>query len=243
MRSLLILLIGFGNFLYGNCPVLDLPEKFLVRETVGSGLTPLVYDFEVLGEEDQVIARIGSRIFRTASTLELSSPEGELIATARAKYISWGTKIQIVDCQDNPIGRISEESVVGKRLLSLGSLQGYKFQDTSGNQVADVSKVDTSALTVLPFAGIVHKAGLGRNTLFSIKGRDGEPLFKISRSTIQLIRDTWEITRLQSSDLDPRVLVFLPAYRTRKDSVLRPETSNLKKKTNLFEALYQSPEN
>jgi hypothetical protein len=233
---LFFLFCGFVH--QAQCPTLNLPKNFTIRETVGSGLTPFVYDFEVLDENELVLGTIASRIFRLHSTMELFNSNQKLVALAKAKYVSWGTQVEIEDCNGNLLGRIREESVVKKRLLSLGSLQSYLLESSDGQSIGSLQKFDTSALTHLPFGGIVHKAGLGRNTLFKLRNQDGKVVVKMTRSFLQPIRDTWVIEEVMPHQIHESILLYFPAYRTRVDSVLKPQNSHLKKRTNLFQELY-----
>jgi uncharacterized protein YxjI len=237
-----LLMIGMNlcEMLYANCPTLELPKRFFIRETLSSGVTPFVYDFEILDTRDRVIGSIENRVMRLTSTQQVFNTNHELVAEAEAQYVSWGTDMKVLDCQGKRIGKIREDQVVG-RIASAGSIQTLDIQDAEQNKIAEASKLDTSFIKHIFVLGkIVHILGFARNSEFKIENNSGTNLAHISRSFAQPIRDTWELDINKTDEIDPLMLIFLPVYRTRVDSPFNPKSSaTLKRKRQLFEMLYQ----
>ncbi len=243
LTALLLLSIGLALpvTLNAQCPSLDLPDRFFVRETIASGLTPFVYDFEIVDTHDRILGTIENRVMRITSTQEVFNNQHELVARAEAQYITWGTDMKITDCQGRRIGKVREDQVIG-RIASAGSIQTLDIQDAEQNKIAEAGKLDTSFIKHIFLIGkIIHVLGFARNSEFQIEDTSGGNLAHISRSFAQPIRDTWEIDINQADgEVNPITLLFLPVYRTRKESIWRPEsTPDFKRKRHLFETLYR----
>ena len=106
-----------------QCKIPEMPEAFDIKETVASGLLPFLYNLEIRDVEGNSKGFLESRIFRLHSTFHYIDTSGEKIATARARYISWGSHITVHDCNNATLAPIREKKVLSRRLHSLGKEQ------------------------------------------------------------------------------------------------------------------------
>ncbi|MCJ8347062.1 hypothetical protein MJH12_16085 [bacterium] len=241
-----VLLCSPQAFAQDTCSTIDFENRVYLQETVASAITPFVYNLKVMDYSKNRVGIIKNKLFKLKSVMELRDNDNNLLATAKARYISWGTHISFYDCNDRLIGKIIENSVL-RRVASLGSSQKYTFFEENKNNLGEISKLDMRAGTkVFPVLGnLFYYAGLFRSANFQAtspnkNGVDVQDA-KSTRSFVQGFGDEWTLTFTnQFSELKKLMFLFLPAYRTRVDSVLKPESSNeLSKKKALYETLYQ----
>ncbi|MCO4784097.1 MAG: hypothetical protein KC646_17355 [Candidatus Cloacimonetes bacterium] len=234
------------SFAQETCSTLDFKNRVYLQETAVSAITPFVYNLKLLDYSKNKIGIIKNKMFKLKSVMELRDNDKNLIATAKARYVSWGTHISFYDCNNKLVGKIIEDSVL-RRAASLGSSQKYTFFDQNKQKLGDISKADMRAGTKLfPVVGnLFYYVGLFRSANFQATTPNTEGVdiqdAKATRSFVQGLGDEWTLTFTDDfSKLKKLMFLFLPAYRTRVDSVLKPESSQkLSKKKALYESLYK----
>lgn len=233
-------------FAQETCSTIDFQNRVYLKETVASAITPFVYNFKVMDYSKNKVGFIKNKLFKLKSVMELRDNDKNLVATAKARYLSWGTHISYYDCNDKLIGKVIEDSVL-RRVASLGSSQKYTLFDEEKRVLGNISKLDMRAGTkAFPVVGnLFYYVGLFRSADFQATSpnKNGVDLqnAKATRSFAQGLGDEWTVTYTdQFSELKKLMFLFLPAYRTRVDSVLKPESSQeLSKKKALYESLYK----
>lgn len=245
MKQSILVLLSLISVAAAACPDINLGHRAFLKETTTSVIAPLVYDLHVLDQDERKIGKIHSRIFKLSSTMVLSNTEGQVVATAKARYISWGSHISFYNCEDKLIGKVIENSVK-RRVLSGESSQTYNVEGSEEELLAQVSKLDTKVLRGIPLIkDAFHAIGLFKTSNFQMKSvlKDkGEVMdAQATRKFADGWRDDWTINYSNhTTDLKRLMFLFLPAYRTRMDSVLSPESSQeLGKKRKLYEEIYQ----
>lgn len=241
-----LLIINNNSFAQGACSSIDFGTNVHLKETTLSGITPFIYHFDILGENQKSLGKIKNKLFKLKSVMQLRDSSSNLIATAKAKYISWGTHISFYDCNNQLIGKVIEDSVL-QRTISLGSSQKYTFFDSGKNAIGSISKLDLNATKFIPLVNYFFKGiGLFRSGSFKVSAvnPNGVETTQASakRTFAQGFSDEWSVKfNPKFSQLKKLMFLFLPTYRTRVDSVLKPQSSiKLNSKKKLYNKLFSN---
>lgn len=131
--------------------------------------------------------------------------EGKKTASAIKHALSFGVEIDIYNEKGEKLGMISEKVLETK--LALISTY-YEITNSEGEVIADSKKTDLAG------------------TEITITSPSGEHLATLSRSFFDMGKDTWEITI--SEDIDPRLIVFIPGFKTHSDDAKSKKSSKKK---------------
>lgn len=166
----------------------ELPNKFLMNQkmlTVGC-------DFYLTNDSKENFGMIEQRILSFGTKFEYLDNTGNLSAVAESRVISLFNVIDVKDANGKSLGRIEEEI-----LETLGNiLEGqnvYSIYDGNGNLVAK-SKRDM----------------LVENHV-EIEDMSGKVIAIFHKPVFSFMGDRWKC-EIYSSDVDPRLLIFIPSY-------------------------------
>jgi uncharacterized protein YxjI len=138
--------------------------------------------------------RVEQRVMNLGKTFEYFDGNGALKASARQKVLSWGVEIEIFDEHKNKIGTVKEE--VLKNLFSIKSY--YLILDAQGRTVAESAKLDLLATNI------------------EMKDKSGKIVVTMKRPAFNLVTDKWTVS--VKGEIDKRLVVFVPAYKTSADN-------------------------
>ena len=138
--------------------------------------------------------KIDEEVLSWGRKFVLYGADGEVIATAKQRKLSWGVKIDVYDAEGEQLGTVEEK--VFDSMFSIKSK--YSIKDASGAEVANSEKLD--------FLG----------SSITIDDLDGNTVAEMSKPAINLMGDNW--TAEFSGDVDRRLLVFIPAYKSAADN-------------------------
>lgn len=190
-KLLLILGLLSAASAFAVCPRIDLPVKFKAQEELISiGTDVLLSDGKVRFGE------IEERTLRLTPTFELFNIDGLKIATASKKFFSWGTTIEVKDCEDNLIGSVKEN--IFKSFFKFYT--SYDILDSTGKTVATTKKFEFFAPE------------------FIVTNVKNEELMILKRRTFNILVDTWNVEILRKDVVDPRIMIMIPAFKTSADN-------------------------
>lgn len=180
MKNLFIILL----LIVANIATAQIPNNFKYTEDVISIGTNFSSDCNLTVKQT-----VPS--FKTVFTLYNN---GNKVAKASQRLVTFGTKIDVYDANDNKIGTIEE-----RLFTSIGFYSLYKIYDKNGNLIATSEK---------------HKYF---TTKFYINDSKNKTICTISRPAINPVRDTWTVN-FNDPSVDKRLLVFIPCYKTYYDN-------------------------
>jgi uncharacterized protein YxjI len=187
----------------------ELPESFYLKESAGSVVMGrIAMSFGINDLSDNSIGKISKRILAIRTVFTLKDTEGKPIAIAKAKLVSWGLQVSVMDMDGNPIGFIKEKKV-GKRLLTLGLRKFFIIENAQGEVIAQ-STVNKDLLNQADH---------------NIIDSDKQLVLSIKRKLIRLLGDKWVTTIHNNKSIDPRLLVFIPAFQSYIDKPYSPSSS------------------
>jgi uncharacterized protein YxjI len=204
--SEVLLLSGLTLFSIGGCSNSSSPAA--PNNTVATQRTPRTLtdsmtlkeiffaigtDLEI-SDSDGKVGKIEQRTLNFTTTFDYRDNQGNLVATAKQKMLSWGTHIDIYDSAGVKIGALQDK--VFKNLLSW--TRTFSIEDSHGNEIASSEKMRFFA------------------TSFTIKNPEGTLIAEISRPSFNFVTDTWKMDI--SGDIDKRLLIFIPSYKTHADN-------------------------
>lgn len=166
-----------------------IPSSLTMDERVLSIGTNL----EVLEHGDK-FGEIQQTIMSWGKQFKLFDKNGALIATAKQQAISWGVKIDIYDAQGLHIGTVKEK--IFESMFSIKSQ--YAIVTPGGEEIASSEKLDFFGSDV------------------TVKDRAGEVVVRMTRPMLNIGGDKWKVSF--SGELDRRLLIFIPAYKTAADN-------------------------
>lgn len=146
-------------------------------------------DFKVPGTSCYIDEEIVSLTANFTCTIH-----GAPYAYARQKMFSIGTKIMIYDGKQSLLGSIEEQV-----FNSWGVYTKYLIKDKNGALIATSEK---------------HQL---MSTSMFIKDSQGRVLCKITRPTINMFGDSWDV-EVFNSEYDKRLFLFIPCYKTYRDN-------------------------
>lgn len=195
IRSLAIVTAVFLSFGHGasatECPIPRLSGQVTLTEQVISWTTTLN-----LTGENQNLGKVTAKFLTMADTFVYYDAQGNKIATARSRIFSWGTHIDVFDCQEQKIGEIRENVMQSwTKVVTV-----YSILDVHGHVVAQSEKVDWFGTQF---------------TLFNSQGHLGAT---ISRPWFNFFSDKWTVNIQDPQIIDPRFLVMIGAFKTEVDN-------------------------
>lgn len=140
------------------------------------------------------IGKVEERTLSWGKTFEYFDNTDAKKATGKEKVFSLVTTIEIFDENNKKIGEFEEELL--KSLFSFKTY--YSLKDGNGNLLGESSKLDLFS------------------TEIELTSPDGQSLCKIYRPAINFISDSWTVEC--SSNIDKRLVVFIPCYKTSADN-------------------------
>ena len=174
---------------------LRLPEEFTVEERLFSWVSTFDVNCD-LG----TFAVARKRFFSLTPSFDLEDAQGQLLASAQARFFAWGTVADVVGWEGEKIGWIEEEVV---RLIPWAEYRIFNWE----NRLVAIARMN--------FFG----------TCFEIyhPDRPEEIYATLSRPFIRIFREYWTVQILnyrvfEEGFIDPRLLVLLAAYQSDKDA-------------------------
>jgi len=169
----------------------SVPAEFSIRERIIS----LTDTFD-LTAGDKVFGQITEKLISLTKSFTLTTPSGACVAKARSRILSWGTHIDVTDCEGRKIGGIKEE--VFKSLLKVHTT--YTILNAADQEVAVSTKVDWISTSVT-----LTKPG-------------GAAIATLDRRFLNILSDSWKAHIQDAAAVDPRLLVMIAAYKTSVDN-------------------------
>lgn len=202
MKSLLILIaLSAAMSAQAVCPEFSVPDQFKAREqliTIGTDVE-LYANKTRLGEVEQ-------RTIRLTPTFDLYNIDGKKVASARQKIFSWGTSIEVKDCEGKLIGSVKEN--IFSSIWNFYTR--YDILDANEKIIAASKKMEFFT------------------TNFTIFNNSNEEVLKMTRPMINIINDVWTVSISKSGVVDPRILTMIPAFKTAADNKKREEEEKKK---------------
>lgn len=184
------------------CPEFNPPAKFKAQEELISIGTDIL-----LSEGKVRFGEIEERSLRITPTFELFNVDGLKVASARKKFFSWGTTIEVKDCEGKLIGTVKEN--IFKSFFNFYTR--YDIFDPAGNVIATTKKTEFFA------------------TEFIVTNQSNEPVMVLRRPTFNFLIDTWNVQILKKDVVDIRIMTMIPAFKTSADNKKREEEKEEKK--------------
>ncbi len=194
------LLVLCGILFFQSGEAFNFPAKSVIKEKFFS----IGNDFEIYAEgEKDYRGKIVQRILNLTTTFELLDEKGELVAKARSKFWALGSTIEVTDAEGKKIGTIKEN--VLKSLFKVTT--SYRVLDAQDKEIGISKKLDLLSTDIV---------------VYDLAGKQ---LFQTKRPWLNLLTDKWTTTLDSKSTIDPRILVFIPAYKTAVDNYRRANSS------------------
>jgi uncharacterized protein YxjI len=197
--GLLLCLSGCGDKI-DNGPARSLPNHYSMKERVflkwGDTLD--------VTENGVNYGTVSKQLIAFTSTFNYDDNTGARSATASVAVLSWGTQIDVNDAQGRRIGTIKEE--VFNSFLKV--LTTYKILDANGNQVATSQKTDFFSTT------------------FNLTDNAGRSIATVHRPGFNWFGDNWDVNIQDDSNVDPRLVLMIPAFKTSADNAKKSESSS-----------------
>lgn len=175
-----------------------LPARFKVRERVLSWTTT----FDIM-DDSRTYGVVAEKLLSLTRSFTYTDASGACVAQARQRLLSWGSHVDVTDCQGRAVGSIKEE--VLKSLFKVHTT--YAILDAGGRELAKSTKVDWIGTQVTLTAG-------------------GRTVAELKRAWLQWFRDTWEVQVVDPAAVDPRLIVMIGAYKTSVDNARRRESKD-----------------
>lgn len=173
----------------GSAPTL--PDELIIHERVIS----LMNTFD-LKAGNSTLGTITEKFFSLTRAFTYVDARNNCIAKARARLLSWGTRIDVTDCSDRPVGAIKE--TVLKSLLKVYTQ--YSIFDAKGTEIATSEKVDWIS------------------TDLTIRRPDGRTIAALHRPWLNILSDNWTVKIADHAVVDPRIIVMIAVYKTSTDN-------------------------
>ena len=190
MIKYLILLVLPVMSMAQECPKLERHSDFTIKEKVISIGT----NFK-LTSKGKEFAYIDEKIMRFTRSFEIYNKNKKLVAKANKRLISWGSVVDVYDCNNQKIGSIEEKVV--ESLFSIKTKYSVKDDKGQIKGQSEMMSFDVSRLEVKQF----------NKTVLSMK-----------RGFVQMFGDTWKVKLDSDSNIPTSLLVLIPAYKTASDN-------------------------
>lgn len=187
--GLLILNAVISSAAIASCPELSLPQRVAMEETKENGGR----DFKIKSE-GKTIAIISMRNPTERFTFDLKTKNKELIARAYETRKGDDLKLEIRDCENRSIGVIKAKTFRNTFALN----KAYTILDGYERDIGSATKNQLMA------------------TQYDVVNNAGQKTMRIHNSALDLFGDSWTID-FYSQEMDPRVTLMLPAYKTSSD--------------------------
>lgn len=178
------------------CPVFTVPPKFTIKQV--SALIGM--DFEISDSEGKLGSLI-QRTWRLKPTFEIQNAEGQKIATAKERFFKLSTAIDVYDCNGDYVGSL-KKTIMTSLVQTISDnkvITKYAVYNDKGDEVAESKKTE------------VVTAG------FNLVDREGRIVAQIDRNLVQTFGDSWEFSMGDVRNVDPILLLAVPAFKTLKD--------------------------
>jgi uncharacterized protein YxjI len=183
-----------------SCPTAGLPSKFKLKEQFFSFTTKLN-----LSGEGRPLGYVREKIISLTTSFDYYNEKDQLIAKASKAMFSWGSKLEVFDCDGKKIGSIQEE--IFASLFSISTT--YTIYNSLDKELAKSIKTEIAA------------------TNFKIKNKD-EQIAELHRPWFN-ITDSWSV-EIKKPILDSRLLVMIGAFKTASDNERKSKKNNHHKK-------------
>ena len=177
-------------------PAPQLPAEFMIKERILSFTD--TFDILAGGKKYGVITQ---KILSLTRSFKYKDADGNLVAEARSRILSWGSHIDVTDNLGQPIGSIKEQ--VFKSLFKVYT--AYSILDAGGKEIALSEKVDWIG------------------TKLAISDKQGRLVAVIERPWINFFSDHWTVKVRDPQAVDSRLMVMIAAYKTSVDNARRQE--------------------
>lgn len=159
-----------------------------------------------ISDKDGVVGKIEQRTLNLATSFDYRDNQGTLIATAKSRLLSFGTHIDIFDAKGEKIGSLRDQVV--KNLFSW--TRTFSIDDKDGNEIATSERLQYFATSI------------------TVRSRGGALVAQISRPSFNLFTDTWTVDI--PGDIDKRLIIFIPSYKTHSDNQNESKSTQPSKK-------------
>lgn len=177
-------------------PAPQLPAEFQIKERILSFTD--TFDILAGGKKYGVITQ---KIISLTRSFKYKDADGNLVAEARSRILSWGSHIDVTDNLGQPIGSIKEQ--VFKSFFKVYT--AYSILDAGGKEIALSEKVDWIG------------------TKLAISDKQGRLISTIERPWINFFSDHWTVKVHDPKAVDSRLMVMIAAYKTSVDNARRQE--------------------
>jgi hypothetical protein len=197
VSALLLLFCVFVSTSYASCPTVEFPERFQVKEEFFSFRS--IFKLE---QGSYQFGKIEQEIFTFRTTFQYID-KATVLFSAKDKFWSFGTVIEVFDCQERKIGELRER--VWESFFKVQTK--YEVVDATGNIVGESIKQDWFDVDI---------------TIYDLQNR---PVANFFRPAFQWFGDKWDAD-FYSDSIDPRLLIFIPAFKTYVDNLRQQEESS-----------------
>lgn len=187
--SVLVLAVSASSA-FAVCPALNLPQRFKVEEKKRDNDGR---DFRIQADGEK-IAQISMRKPLERFDFELRDDRKELIARGIEKRKGAELRLEIVDCENRLIGLVEARTLRNAFHFD----KEYKIYDSNDRHVGTAVKSSLIA------------------TQYNINTASGIRSLEINLPALDLFSDSWKVTVL-SADIDPRVALMFPVYKSSSD--------------------------
>ncbi len=182
-------LVGFPASSPNVAP--PLPNQFTIRERFFS----LTDTFD-LKAGNQKLGTLTEKFFSLTKSFLYDDSSGRCAAKARARFFSWGTRIDVANCQGQKIGSIKEN--VFKSLLKVYTV--YSILDAHDREIAKSRKTEWISTDVV------------------LRRKDGGLIAELRRPWLNVFVDKWTVRVQDARAVDSRLIVMIAAYKTSVDN-------------------------
>ncbi len=201
--TLVICVFIFNTYVQAqDCPVLNLPENFILDQKILTWSTTLnIYGSKK--ENKKFYGRIRAKILAWTPSFEVYNEDDQLVGSTRQTLLSWGTDVKVFDCRQRLIGSFKEK--VWESLLKTWT--EYNVLDEKEQIIALSNKTEFL------------------DTSIELKSNRGQRQVYIYRDFWNLFGDVWSVKVSSDNQIDPVVYLAMAAYKTYVDDQRAAESS------------------
>lgn len=181
-----------------SAPAPKLPSEFTIHERV----IALTDTFD-LKDGKKIMGTITEKFFSLTKSFKYVDASGSCVAEARARFFSWGTHVDVTDCQGRKVGAIKEN--VLKSFFKVYTT--YAILDGQDREIATSEKVEWISTDV------------------TLTSKQGRAVASLHRPWLNVFSDNWTVKVSAADACDSRLIVMIAAYKTSVDNDRRAEES------------------
>ncbi len=174
-----------------ECPSIPRHTNYMMKQELFS----IGSDFTLMAD-DHAVGEVTQQIFNIGTVFTLKNSDGQVVAFAKQRVFSFGTKIDIYDCNKKLVGKLQENLL---QTSAFGIRSVYSILDVNDKLIGQSDK-KTFFKTTINFFDVNQRLNASISSVLKILGSNN-----------------WSISQSDESIIDPNLLFFTAAYKALAD--------------------------